>query len=1024
MTSGASRNCRVGLRLRLAGAAAVLAAGLTVLLLAVGWTGAERSLRQLAERTVISEAGATAARIASDLAAARQRLARLAALPGLADAVVGRGVGSAVPYLDLAAREVPAGAAIGVSDALGRPVLTRDPTNVPATDGSLEPLIRRGVEYFGAEQQGGELRLTMLFPLAGDAQGRSVGALIVRTDLGDWISAQRVTRADRGLASQIQVRLAGAADPAPGGTAVPTARIPLELGAAGAAGPPTLEARLPEAALEAALARTGNQLWMAGVLGVLLAVLAGLALAHRLTSRVEQLAPPLFGSSTTDPPKRVPPAFGHDEISVLARLIDLRYRRIARQRDRLRRKFAAATRDLQRAQAVARVGSWVFEARAHRFSFSPQTAAITGLDAERGISMLALMRRIHRADRSAAIGAWRRCRRHGHCAVQFRLPSPQGTLWISARAETDRDDASDPMRIIGSIQDITAHKKAKFESTRALAVFRYSAQGIFVTDCDGRILAVNPAFTRITGYTAAEACGRTPALLKSGRQDRAFYEEMWRRLKTRGRWEGEIWNRRKSGEHYPQWLTITHVGHDAHQPGDFVALFSDITARKRQEEEAWRRANFDALTGLPGSGLFRDRLADALGATSSADGAAAVLSIHLHGLAKVNALVGHDAGDDCTLEAVRRLQANLRECDVLARRGNNEFLVALRRTTERGGADALAARVIAALGEVRPPGSPGHVIAPYAGLAVAPSDGRDAGALIHNAELAMLGARHAAAPLRRYTSELAADELERRRIQIDLQEAIALGSFALQYQPVIDARSGRIVSVESLLRWRHDVVGLVSPATFVAVAEDCGLMPDIAAWGLREALERATTSQHRRWPAISVNVRGLHRDAARLESELRSALIPPRSNVPRLTLEFPEAALLDPIGTTSACLDIGRRHGARLAIDDFGQQLASLTHLQRYAIDEIKIDPELVRNCVRSESVARAIEAMVAVAHKLGIAVTAKGVEDPAQAACVRQAGCDRLQGHLIAPPMDRDELEARLDQPMLPPWDDVDFSV
>ena len=1031
----ATHGVRVGLRLKIGAVAAALSALLVIAMLAIAWQGAQSQSSALAEQLLHHELDEVAHHIVHDLEASWQTLDQLAKQPLVSNALLDSEGREMYLHSFLERVDLPLGSTtrIILTDFQGRAVASSGTTGDLAAEHWLNRVVNSGRSYVGVTQRADREVLTLAAPVNYAATGTTEGALLLEADVEHWLGTVNHELADHTPLSRIAVKLQ-------------RRTVTLGLGDSGvspfhASHEVTLDSPLDALAAEvsawmprnihaAQMDRLWNRFWLLGLLGCTAAVLASQWLAHLVATRVEALARAAnrTDGAHPDPSSLARLALGGDEVAAVAGVLCRQFERLSDNQRQLEEKVAESTRHLHRAQQVARTGSWTYQLDTARFDCTLEAASILSLPALTAIHPFTIFRRIHASDRPAVRAAWRTCADLGHCSIEFRVNAGRGSHWVSVSAERDDEAPRVGERIVGTLQDITARKRAELEMRRALAVFTHSAQGIMVTSANGQILAVNPAFSRITGYGMAEACGRTPALLRSGRQGRNFYREMWRQLTENGFWEGEIWNRRKTGEHYPQWLTITAIREVKGQFGDYVALFSDITERKQREEEAWRRANFDGLTGLANLQLFRDRLGAALADPAARTEGALVLCIDLHGLSEINAQLGHDAGDALLIEAANRLQASLSERDTLARRSGHEFLVM--RTPCRAATDAeeICSGVLAAFHRPFALAGGRRELGVHVGAALYPRDADSPAELLRHAELALLTV-HQNPKLRSrlYSRDMEAGELERRQLELDLHEAIAFGDFSLRYQPVVDARSGLIVSAEALIRWQHPREGLLAPADFITVAERSGLLAELALWSIPRVLSDAAQLGERAASALalSINLRGLELERAQLLATLATALEGSGLDASRLTLEIPEAMLSANFERATQLMASLGEAGFGLAIDDFGDQLASLNHLQSLPVRELKIERQIVAGCLHSEASARSIAAIISMAATLDITVTAKGVENYAQAEHLRRAGCHRLQGHFLSPALTAGELAANLGEALYQPFEEgSDFSV
>jgi len=624
--------------------------------------------------------------------------------------------------------------------------------------------------------------------------------------------------------------------------------------------------------------------------------------------------------------------------------------------------------------------------------------------------------RLHPEDRAATLAA---LERHisgeapAYTAV-FRMRHKSGEWrWIFARGQiVERDRAGKPLRLIGTQTDITERVAAEQTIREAATVFDATSEAIMITDAQGVIKRVNSAFTAITGYSPAEAIGRKPALLQSDRQDDAFYKALWQSLLTKGHWEGEIWNRRKNGEVFPVWETISAVRNTEGEIVEFVALFADITQKKRSEEEIAYRANYDALTGLPNRNLLTERLGQAMKQARREGARVAVMFVDLDFFKQVNDTLGHAMGDRLLQAVAERMRQCVRETDTIARQGGDEFVVLLAGIEDSAAAGLVADKI---LGQLCAPfvidGNEIHIGASI-GITLFPDDGRDIETLFRNADLAMYRAKDAGRNNAQFFEmTMTSAAIERRAMEADLRGAIARKEFTLFYQPVIDlAAGGRIVGAEALLRWHRPERGFVPPDRFVPLAEETGLIRDLGAWVFAEACRQLAVWQaagHRLTLAINVSVRQL--PEAFSVAHILATLAEHRLSPQQIVLEITEGVLLADSPAIKEWFVAAAGAGLALAIDDFGTGYSSLAYLKRFPVHHVKIDKEFVRDMASDPADRALVEAILAMAHSLGLSVVAEGVETQEQACLLATGACEFAQGYLYGRPGDAAAFERLL---------------
>ncbi|MHB1226296.1 MAG: EAL domain-containing protein [Desulfurivibrionaceae bacterium] len=540
------------------------------------------------------------------------------------------------------------------------------------------------------------------------------------------------------------------------------------------------------------------------------------------------------------------------------------------------------------------------------------------------------------------------------------------------------------------------------------AILATTRDAVIITDLVPKILAVNPAFTEITGYAEAEVIGKSPSILSSGRHDRAFYQAMWLSLRETGYWQGEIWNRRKDGEMYPELLTLSAVCNEQGDPVHYVGVVTDLSQLRLHEERSPRLAHYDPLTALPNRLLLEARLQHTLERASREENRAAVLVIDLDQFKTINDSHGHAAGDALLVAVTRRLRTRLREEDTLSRLAGDQFVLVLEALHDYQEAEIMARSIQALLESpfVLPGGCKAFVRASV-GISVYPQDGNTAQALLVGADAAVhrakeLGGRQFCY----YTSELNVQARATLVMEEALRRALDQEEFVLYYQPKIDLRSGRIVGAEALLRWQRPGCGLVSPLEFIPAAEKNGLIEGIGAWVIRDACR-----QMRAWQdtglteiKVAVNVSARQFRYGGLEEEIIQALTQYGVKPSHLMLELTESMLMDAPEKAVARMTALKRLGLRLSLDDFGTGYSSLAYLGRFPIDQMKIDRSFVKDIVTDPGAATIATSVISLAHRMRVGVVAEGVETEAQAGYLRQNGCDEMQGFLFSKPVPAEE--------------------
>jgi diguanylate cyclase (GGDEF)-like protein/PAS domain S-box-containing protein len=577
-------------------------------------------------------------------------------------------------------------------------------------------------------------------------------------------------------------------------------------------------------------------------------------------------------------------------------------------------------------------------------------------------------------------------------SVQFPLPDEGG------RAQG-----------LGTIStDITERRAAERRLQLLASVFENALEGIIITDLEARILEVNPAFCKITGYERSEAVGKRPSILNSGHHPPEFFSALWRSILGAGSWHGEIWNRRKNGEVYPELLTITAVGATRERPPQYIAIFSDISMLKAQQSQLEQLANFDALTRLPNRVLLSDRLQVAMAQALRSGERLAICYLDLDGFKPINDTYGHEAGDRLLIETGARLRAAVRAGDTAARLGGDEFVLLLQGLSDRAEFERTLSRILNAVGQ--PYRIDDHLVSvtSSAGVSFYPQDGVDADTLLRQADQAMYQAKQEGRN-RFHIFDPAHDRRVRTRRQtlLRIEEAIAGGELCLYYQPQVNLRRGTVVGVEALARWRHPTRGLLLPAEFLPALEDSEHAVMLGEYVIDEALQ-----QSERWRAagldlsVSVNVSGRQMQRSDFVARLK-ALLARHPAVPgnRFEIEVLETAALGDIQGVSAIMEECRALGVSFALDDFGTGYSSLMYFKRLPASFLKIDPSFVRNMLHDREDLAIVDGIIGLTDAFQRGVIAEGVESVDHGVMLLHLGCDLAQGFGIAHPMPAEEL-------------------
>ncbi|HQT82515.1 MAG: hypothetical protein B7Z65_09685, partial [Ferrovum sp. 21-44-67] len=535
---------------------------------------------------------------------------------------------------------------------------------------------------------------------------------------------------------------------------------------------------------------------------------------------------------------------------------------------------------------------------------------------------------------------------------------------------------------------------------RIAAVAFESQEAMIVTDANRNILKVNKAFSEVTGYSSEEVLGKNLSILRSGLHDKDFYENVWQKVSNTDSWTGELWNRRKNGELYTTQLTITAVKDSGDVVLNYIGSFLDISVRKQAEEQIQRLAYYDSLTGLANRRLFQDRLEQEMKRAVRNKTTLALLLIDLDKFKDVNDSLGHAKGDQLLIETTRRIKALIRDSDTFARLGGDEFTIIL------PGNDSLINinRVVEnILKEINKPFdlNDGHVgyISCSIGITQYPNDAKTVDDLLKNADQAMYAVKATGRNgFSFFTKEMQQAVQNKIRITNELHEAIRQKQLEIYYQPIIDLATNQLVKAEALIRWNHPKKGLISPAMFIPIAEESGLIIEIGGWVFIEAIKMAQRIQQtsNKLIPISVNKSAIQFNRPRDRNWLEFL---DSSGLPRgaIIVEITESSLITDSENVKNQLMLFKELGIEVSIDDFGTGFSALSYLNKFDIDYIKIDQSFIRNINENQSNRALTEAIITMAHKIGIKTIAEGVETEEQHHLLKSFDCDYAQGFLYS---------------------------
>ncbi len=611
---------------------------------------------------------------------------------------------------------------------------------------------------------------------------------------------------------------------------------------------------------------------------------------------------------------------------------------------------------------------------------------------------------IHPDDQERVLEDMTRLYHQGWIDHEYRFRHQDGGYrWVHDKRVLLRDAAGQPREVVGSWMDISPRKRAEQQQRLWAQVFASSGEAIFVTDAQQRIVLVNQAFVHITGYSEAEVLNQGPERLEQKQGACDTSRGIWQVVRDSGRWQGEVRYRRRTGEGFPAWLSLSRVRNDNGEIIHFVAILKDLSESLAAEQRIQYLAHYDSLTGLPNRNLLRERLSLEIAHTRRRGSGLAVLFLNLDRFKTINDSLGHQQGDRLLQIVARRLGACVRASDTVSRQGGDEFIVLLPDIHGYEDAAHVAEKILQQLALPCKLDSYELIVGVSIGISLLGDDGDDLEVLIKSADLAMYHAKECGRNnFQFFTEKMNVRTLERLTLENHLRQALTRGELSLVYQPQMDLASGLVIGVEALCRWENPSLGRVSPVRFIPIAEESGLIVPIGDWVLETACRqlRAWRKAGLNGLRVAVNLSAGQILRPGLAKRVADILLDTGLEPAALELEITESLLMKDVDLAVETLNAFRRLGVGLAMDDFGTGYSSLAYLKRFPLDRVKIDQSFVRDIVNDPDDAAIALAVIAMAHSLRLKVIAEGVETEKHLEFLRAESCDEIQGYYFSPPL------------------------
>lgn len=568
--------------------------------------------------------------------------------------------------------------------------------------------------------------------------------------------------------------------------------------------------------------------------------------------------------------------------------------------------------------------------------------------------------------------------------------------WMNIRSVLSA--VQDNVHYVVVFRDLSIIKTSQFERRFAAKVLENTSEGVIVTDDKGRILTVNPAFEIVTGYTIDDVLGENPRMFQSGIHNQDFYKNMWDELIRTGNWQGEIWNKKKDGELFPEWLSISSIEDADGRVINYVAVFSDISDRKHAEEQLRRLAHFDTLTGVANRYSLNKRLESLLQTAVKHNQQLAVLFLDLDRFKYINDSLGHNFGDLLLKEISLRLRGLIRNKDLIARFGGDEFVIVL----------LVAENIIKSIAQ---PFFLEHhevYVSTSIGISFFPSDGETMKTLLRNADKAMYMAKSCGRnQFELYHTDMHQNESKRMKMENYLHKALEKNEFFLVYHPIVNTRSNQIEGIEALIRWENKEFGIVNPSTFIPLAEETGLIIAISEWVIEQACKDIQKIHLRGYKNIyiSINISAIQFNQVAFVNSVRNIIEKTNASPNSIVFEVTESMIMPNASETIGKLVKLKRLGIKLSVDDFGTGYSNLSYLNRFPLDTLKIDKSFIDKITVSSDDLAIVQAIITMAQRLHLNVVAEGIENKKQYQLLRKENCDFIQGFYITRPLSFDDL-------------------